>query len=66
RRSRSSAGRLMTVMLVCGLKQGKKNLYTLNRKNGVLTMGSTTYSIAPSCRRLTAWFELPIDEQYSP
>ncbi|MHB8143976.1 MAG: hypothetical protein ACYDGX_10085 [Thermoleophilia bacterium] len=34
----------MTVMLACGLIKEKKNLYTLNRKNGVLTMGSTTLS----------------------
>ncbi len=48
----------MTVMLVCGLKQEKKNLYTLNRENGVLTMGSTSertvgYLLAPIVCKVT-------------
>ena len=37
----------MTVMLACGLKKEEKNLYTLNRENGVVIMGSTS-SIADS------------------
>ncbi|GBE57858.1 hypothetical protein BMS3Abin01_00784 [bacterium BMS3Abin01] len=32
----------MSVMLACGLKKEEKNLYTLNRKKAVLTMGSTS------------------------
>ena len=32
----------MSVMLACGLKKDKKNLYTLNREKVVLTMGSTS------------------------